>query len=69
MTLEAIKWNREENKLVILDQTLLPDMTLYLHIEDVQNGWKAINMMKVNLRMFFSEYFAMFIRINYLILI
>lgn len=47
MTLEAIKWNREENKLVILDQTLLPDMTLYLHIEDVHNGWKAINMMKV----------------------
>lgn len=47
MTLEAIKWNREENKLVILDQTLLPDMTLYLHIKDVQDGWKAINMMKV----------------------
>lgn len=47
MTLEAIKWNREENKLVILDQTLLPDMTLYLHIKDAQDGWKAINMMKV----------------------
>lgn len=68
MTLQAIKWN-PKGKLEILDQTQLPNVTLYVDIPNIEAGWEAIKTMKVNLRMFFSDYFAMFIGINYLILI
>ncbi|KYN17519.1 PREDICTED: methylthioribose-1-phosphate isomerase [Trachymyrmex cornetzi] len=47
MTLQAIKWNREDGKLEILDQTLLPATTSYIQIKGVKDGWNAINKMQV----------------------
>jgi len=47
MTLQAIKWERQEGRLEILDQKLLPDDTRYIAIRGVGDGWKAINGMQV----------------------
>lgn len=47
MTLEAIKWDRKEGKLKILDQQCLPNITLYIPIPLVEAGWEAIHRMKV----------------------
>lgn len=48
MTLQAIKWNRMDGKLEILDQTLLPGVTHYVQVEGVKDGWEVINKMQVN---------------------
>ena len=45
MSLEAIKF--KNGKLEILDQLKLPFITEYIPIETVQDGWVAINEMKV----------------------
>ncbi|KAG7211325.1 hypothetical protein KM043_010621 [Ampulex compressa] len=45
MTLQAIKWENE--KLEILDQLLLPAVSKYVHVEGVEDGWRAINKMQV----------------------
>ncbi|XP_012523659.2 methylthioribose-1-phosphate isomerase [Monomorium pharaonis] len=47
MTLQAIKWNKDDSKLEILDQTLLPAITRYVQVEGVEDGWKVINKMQV----------------------
>jgi methylthioribose-1-phosphate isomerase len=44
-TLEAIKFNN--GSLEILDQLKLPFQTDYLKVETIQDGWLAINEMKV----------------------
>ncbi len=44
-TLEAIKFNNDS--LELLDQLKLPFETSYINIESVQDGWSAINEMKV----------------------
>lgn len=45
MTLEAIKY--EKGKLLVLNQLLLPFQTNYEDISTVEDGWKAIKLMKV----------------------
>ncbi|XP_057330976.1 methylthioribose-1-phosphate isomerase [Microplitis mediator] len=45
MALEAIKYNN--GKLEVLDQTLLPAITRYIHVQGVEDGWKVINRMQV----------------------
>ncbi|XP_074116056.1 methylthioribose-1-phosphate isomerase isoform X1 [Cotesia typhae] len=45
MALEAIKYNNE--KLEVLDQTLLPVITRYINVQGVEDGWKVINKMQV----------------------
>lgn len=45
MSLEAIKFNN--GKLEILDQLKLPFITEYIFIENIKDGWLAINQMKV----------------------
>ncbi|RZF48828.1 hypothetical protein LSTR_LSTR003208 [Laodelphax striatellus] len=45
MSLEAIQY--DNGKLKILDQLLLPAKTEYIDIENVEDGWKAINTMQV----------------------
>lgn len=47
MTLEAIKWNKVNGKLEILDQTLLPATTCYIQVNGVKDGWHVINKMQV----------------------
>ncbi|EZA61921.1 methylthioribose-1-phosphate isomerase [Ooceraea biroi] len=47
MTLQAIQWEKQEGRLQILDQKLLPDVTQYSEIKGVGDGWKAINSMQV----------------------
>ncbi len=47
MSLEAIKY--KDGKLELLDQLKLPHETIYLNIETLQDGWKAINEMNVNI--------------------
>ncbi|XP_012225906.2 methylthioribose-1-phosphate isomerase [Linepithema humile] len=47
MTLQAIKWNKADGKLEILDQTLLPVITRYVQVKGVEDGWKVINKMQV----------------------
>jgi len=49
MTLQAIKWEKQEGRLEILDQKLLPDDTRYIVIRGVGDGWKAINSMQVKM--------------------
>lgn len=44
-TLEAIKYT--DGKLELLDQLRLPHETIYLKIENIQDGWDAINKMNV----------------------
>ncbi|RLU21791.1 hypothetical protein DMN91_006167 [Ooceraea biroi] len=46
MTLQAIQWEKQEGRLQILDQKLLPDVTQYSEIKGVGDGWKAINSMQ-----------------------
>ena len=48
MSLEAIKY--QDGKLELLDQLRLPHETIYLNIETLQDGWKAINEMNVNIK-------------------
>jgi len=50
MTLQAIKWNKADGKLEILDQTLLPVITRYVQVKGVEDGWKVINKMQVGLQ-------------------
>lgn len=45
MTLKAIIF--ENGKLKLLDQLQLPFTTSYIDIETLQDGWEAINKMKV----------------------
>ena len=45
MTLEAIKY--EKGKLLVLNQLLLPFETVYDNVCTVEDGWKAIKLMKV----------------------
>lgn len=45
MTLEAIIF--ENGRLKLLDQLKLPLTTSYISIETIQEGWEAINKMKV----------------------
>ncbi|KAK5649978.1 hypothetical protein RI129_001007 [Pyrocoelia pectoralis] len=45
MTLQAIKY--QNNILHILDQLLLPTVSQYIPIKDVNDGWNAINKMQV----------------------
>ncbi|KYM89705.1 Methylthioribose-1-phosphate isomerase [Atta colombica] len=47
MTLQAIKWNKVDGKLEILDQTLLPATTSYIQVKGVKDGWNVINKMQV----------------------
>lgn len=47
MTLEAIRYHN--GTLEILDQILLPGETKYIPILGVEDGWKAINKMQVNI--------------------
>ncbi|KMQ98283.1 methylthioribose-1-phosphate isomerase-like protein [Lasius niger] len=47
MTLQAIKWDKMDGKLEILDQTLLPATTHYIQVKDVEDGWKVIHKMQV----------------------
>lgn len=56
MTLQAIKWDKMDGKLEILDQTLLPATTHYIQVKDVEDGWKVIHKMQVSLRMFFRMF-------------
>ena len=46
MPLSAI--NYDKGKLSILNQLLLPQETVYENIETVEDGWNAINKMKVS---------------------
>lgn len=46
--LKAIIWKDE--KLQILDQTLLPKTTKYINVNGVEDGWKIINKMQVTIR-------------------
>lgn len=46
MSLESIRYS--DGKLEILDQLLLPTETEYIHIKNVEEGWDAIRLMKVN---------------------
>lgn len=43
--INAIDWKNE--KLVLLDQTLLPDSIVYEEIDDIRDVWNAIRVMKV----------------------
>uniref|UniRef100_UPI00398E5638 methylthioribose-1-phosphate isomerase n=1 Tax=Pristiophorus japonicus TaxID=55135 RepID=UPI00398E5638 len=45
MTLEAVRYRR--GSLQILNQLLLPQRSLYLHISSVRDGWRAIREMQV----------------------
>ncbi|XP_054718863.1 methylthioribose-1-phosphate isomerase-like [Uloborus diversus] len=45
MVLEAIQY--ENGHLMILDQLLLPNETIYQSINSIQEGWEAIKLMKV----------------------
>jgi len=47
LTLEAIKYNKNSGELDILDQLKLPHETVYLKIENIKDGWRAINSMQV----------------------
>jgi methylthioribose-1-phosphate isomerase len=46
MSLEAIKF--KNGRLEILDQLKLPFITEYITIDTIQDGWVAINEMKVS---------------------
>ncbi|EGW33548.1 uncharacterized protein SPAPADRAFT_60886 [Spathaspora passalidarum NRRL Y-27907] len=46
-TLEAIKFDRKEIKLEILDQLLLPYSTTYIPIKSIEDGFQAIKLMQV----------------------
>lgn len=46
-TLEAIKFNKDEIKLQILDQLLLPYKTEYIQITNIEDAYSAIKLMKV----------------------
>lgn len=46
MSLESIRYL--DGKLEILDQLLLPTETKYIPIKNVEEGWDAIRLMKVN---------------------
>jgi methylthioribose-1-phosphate isomerase len=52
MSLEAIKF--KNGKLEILDQLKLPFITEYIPIETIQDGWIAINEMKVRFLLIFK---------------
>lgn len=45
MSLEAIKY--KNGKLELLDQLKLPFESIYIKIGTIQDGWKAINEMRV----------------------
>ena len=45
MSLEAIKY--KNGKLELLDQLKLPFESIYIKIDTIQDGWKAINEMRV----------------------
>eukprot|EP01102_Stenamoeba_stenopodia_P003740 TRINITY_DN13895_c0_g1_i1.p1 TRINITY_DN13895_c0_g1~~TRINITY_DN13895_c0_g1_i1.p1 ORF type:complete len:393 (+),score=116.24 TRINITY_DN13895_c0_g1_i1:76-1179(+) len=45
--LEAIRFNKEQNELQLLDQTLLPLEFKYVTINGSEDGWSAIRTMKV----------------------
>ncbi|XP_050456189.1 methylthioribose-1-phosphate isomerase isoform X1 [Cataglyphis hispanica] len=47
MLLEAIKYDKEERKLEILDQTQLPWATHYIEVKNVEDGWNVIKKMQV----------------------
>ncbi|XP_003389526.1 PREDICTED: methylthioribose-1-phosphate isomerase-like [Amphimedon queenslandica] len=46
MSLQSIVFDKEEGKLSILNQLLLPDVSLYEEINTVQDAWDAIKNMK-----------------------
>lgn len=46
-TLEAIRFNQDENTLEILDQLLLPYNTKYINIESIDDAYNAIKLMQV----------------------
>lgn len=48
MSLQSIVFDKEEGKLSILNQLLLPDVSLYEEINTVQDAWDAIKNMKVS---------------------
>lgn len=45
MTLEAIKY--KNGKLELLDQLKLPHVSIYIKIESIEDGWRAIHQMNV----------------------
>ena len=47
MSLQSIVFDKEEGKLSILNQLLLPDVSSYEKVETVQDAWDAIKNMKV----------------------
>ena len=46
MALESISW--KNGKLQILDQLLLPEQSVYIHVKDTEDGWNVINKMQVS---------------------
>ena len=46
-TLQAIKFDRDNIKLEILDQLLLPYSTSYIPINNIEDAFKAIKLMQV----------------------
>ena len=59
MSLQSIVFDKEEGKLSILNQLLLPDITLYEEVNTVQDAWDAIKNMKV------GSYFLAFFNYDY----
>lgn len=51
MSLQSIRY--ELGKLEILDQLLLPVQSKYLPVKGVEDGWKVINKMQVNMTVYF----------------
>ena len=52
MVLQSIKFlsNNESCELEILDQLLLPEITKYLKVRGVEDGWSVINKMQVTMK-------------------
>jgi len=46
--LEAIKYEKASNLMLVLDQKLLPVKHEYIDVEDMDNGYKVIKNMNVS---------------------
>ena len=47
LNFETVTYNKEKNALEIIDQTLLPNEVRMLYLDDVEDIWKAINILQV----------------------
>ena len=48
-TLESVRYSRDTNELLVLDQLLLPQQTKFIRVEDTQGGWEVIRKMNVSI--------------------